>query len=179
MPSRSLLAWQTGRLARLNEIEAQCAATLALVPPNPDLADENLRGYVMLLSAHFQGFCRDLYTEGAQFVTSSVPPSMQILVQRQCATGPELNGANPRYSTLRRDFERMGFDLGTELAANPLNAARVTLIDHLNAWRNYAAHHKLLPPVAGGPFILATVRNWKGACEDLIARPGPSPTSGP
>jgi hypothetical protein len=169
MPSKSLTDWQTRRLTRLNEIEAQCAATLAIVPPNPDLADENLRGYVMLLSAHFQGFCRDLYTEGSQFVTSSVPLSMQFLVQQQCATGLELNGANPRYSTIRRDFERFGFDLGSELAMDPSNAPRVTLIDHLNAWRNYAAHHKLLPPAAGGPFILATVRDWKGACDGMAA----------
>jgi len=31
-------------------------------PPNPPLEDENLRRLIMLLSAHFQGYCRDLYT---------------------------------------------------------------------------------------------------------------------
>jgi hypothetical protein len=39
------------------------------VPLNPALLDENLRAYVLLLSAHFQGFCRDLYTECAQMKT--------------------------------------------------------------------------------------------------------------
>jgi hypothetical protein len=52
-------------MVRLAEIDAQCAASQVLAPPNPRLVDENLRGYVVLLSAHFQGFCRDLYTEAA------------------------------------------------------------------------------------------------------------------
>ncbi len=54
MPSAALLRWQADRLPRLTEIDAHCAATLAITPP-PTLTDENLRGYVMLLSAHFQG----------------------------------------------------------------------------------------------------------------------------
>ena len=49
MPSTALRHWQTDRLPRLAELDAQCAAALGLVPPNPRLADENLRGYVVLL----------------------------------------------------------------------------------------------------------------------------------
>ena len=55
MPSASLLEWQTERMPRLDEIDTQCAASLARAQPNPRLVDENLRGYVVLLSAHFQG----------------------------------------------------------------------------------------------------------------------------
>jgi hypothetical protein len=50
-------------MPRLNEVEAHRAAVLALVPPNPTFLDETLRGFVLHLSAHFQGFCRDLYIE--------------------------------------------------------------------------------------------------------------------
>jgi hypothetical protein len=53
-------------MPRLNEVDAHCAAVLALVPPNPAFLDETLRGFVLHLSAHFQGFCRDLYTECSQ-----------------------------------------------------------------------------------------------------------------
>ena len=53
MPSTALTFWQTDRVRRLAEVEAQCAAVSALVPPNPRLAEELLRGYVVLLSAHF------------------------------------------------------------------------------------------------------------------------------
>jgi hypothetical protein len=68
MPSASLLKWQNVRLLGLAHFDRQCVASLAQVPPNPALVDENYRGYVLLLSAHFQGFCRDLYAECAQVV---------------------------------------------------------------------------------------------------------------
>ena len=65
MPSASLQHWVNDRMPCLNEIETQCAASQALAPTNPRLCEEYLRGYIVLLSAHFQGFCRDLYTESA------------------------------------------------------------------------------------------------------------------
>jgi len=166
MLSAALLRWQSDRLLRLTEVDGQCAATLAL-DPIPNLADENLRSYVMLLSAHFQGFCRDLYSECAQIVAAAVVPSMKALIQAQCRTGRELDGANPRYETLRKDFERFGLDLGAALAANPANSPRVARIGDLNAWRNYVAHHKTSTPNAGGPFTLAAVRTWNDACDGL------------
>ena len=63
-------------MPRLTEVDTQCAASLVLVPPNPHLVDENLRGYVVLLERHFQGFCRDLYTEAAQIIASKVRRSL-------------------------------------------------------------------------------------------------------
>src|SRR5437764_1450832 len=79
MPSAALLHWQNERMPRLNEIDTQCAASLAQARPNPRLVDENLRGYVVLLSAHFQGFCRDLYVESSQIIASKVRRSLRIL----------------------------------------------------------------------------------------------------
>jgi hypothetical protein len=81
--------------------------------------------------------------------------------------GRELDGANPRYATVRKDFDRFGLDLTATLNTDPLNPPRITSLDHLNAWRNYAAHHKTLPPPVGGPFVLATVRRWQDACTGL------------
>jgi hypothetical protein len=121
MPSTSLQQWQNDRMPRLNEVDTQCAATLAIVPP-PHLADENLRAYVMLLSAHLQGFCRDLHTECVQIVGLSVAPAMRLLIQLQCLAGRGLDGANPRFETLRKDFDRFGIDLNAALAVNPANA---------------------------------------------------------
>lgn len=167
MPSNALQQWRADRLARLNQVEAQCATVLALAPPNPDLADEDLRGYVMLLSAHFQGFCRDLHTECVLVVASAVPLPMRYMVQNQCLANRELDGANPRYATIRRDFERFGFDLSVALAVDPANPGRITRLDHMNQWRNYAAHHKTAVPPAGGPFTVPTVIAWKDSCDGL------------
>src|SRR5262245_14036415 len=79
MPSASLNHWANGRMHRLNEVEVQCAASVSAVPANSHLIDENLRGFILLLSAHFRGFCRDLYTECAQVVASKVRATLRIL----------------------------------------------------------------------------------------------------
>src|SRR2546423_866585 len=121
MPSASLLLWRTDRMPRLAEVEAQCAVSLAAVPAQPNLVEENLRGYVLLLSAHFQGFCRDLHTECAQIVVLRVRASLQSLIQAQFTAHRKLDRGNPNLQNLRADFERFDFrlDLATAHAANP------------------------------------------------------------
>src|SRR5277367_2264730 len=80
MPSIALLRWQNERMNRLADIESHCAATFALAAPIPFLAEENMRGYAMLLSGHFQGFCRDLYTECAQVFASTSAAVLQAAI---------------------------------------------------------------------------------------------------
>jgi hypothetical protein len=171
MPSHALLGWQNSRLPRLNQVDAQNATIVALVPPNPELADENLRGYVMLLAAHFQGFCRDLHSECNLAAATVVPAPLLLVFQKLCHQGRELDRANARYSGIKADFERFDFDLTAALRANPatvaINDSYITQINHLNAWRNYAAHHNILPPSFGGPFTLANVQQWKNSCNGL------------
>jgi hypothetical protein len=166
MPSASLQHWQNHRMPRLQQIETQCAASLALAPPNPHLTEENLRGYVVLLSAHFQGFCRDLYTEAAQIIASKVRPTLQVLIQDQFSAHRTLDHGNPSADNLARDFNRFRFNLKTALAADPANALRRQHLAALNQWRNVAAHQgTTLPP--GGPLILATLRVWRQSCDGL------------
>src|SRR5258708_2417048 len=115
MPSASLLHWRNDRMPRLGEIDAQCAASLVRTPPQPNLVEENLRGYVLLFSAHFQGICRDLHTECAQVIVSRVRASLQTLIQAQFRAHRRLDHGNPTLQNLREDFERFGF--GLDLAA--------------------------------------------------------------
>jgi hypothetical protein len=76
-------------MARLAQTDAHCGALFALASPSP-LAPESLQGYVMLVSGHFQGFCRDLYTECAQICTAALSAGLQP------ATGmPTLNPTEP------------------------------------------------------------------------------------
>src|SRR5215471_19634198 len=124
MPSAALLRWQNERMPRLGEVDAQCATSLRRAPPRPALVEENLRGYVLLLSAHFQGFCRDLYTECAQVVVSRVRTRLQHLIQPQFLAHMKLGHGNPNLQNLRDDFERFGFVLDLA-AADPCNPARL------------------------------------------------------
>jgi len=169
MPSRAYFRWRHDRSPRLAEVEAQCAATLASAAPNPLLADENLRGYVVLLSSHLQGFCRDLHTECVMVIAAAVPAAMQFAIQSLGLSGRELDGANPKFETIRGDFERFALNLSAALSVQPANALRITHVGHLNLWRNYVAHHKLAPPTAGGPLTLPAVRDWRTSCDGLAA----------
>ena len=166
MPSTSLQHWVSDRVPRLKEIEAQCATSQALAPSNPRLREENLRGCIVLLSAHFQGFCRDLYTESAQIIVSRVRASLQVLIQDQFTAHRSLDHGNPNLQNLRKDFERFGFTLNLA-ATDPGNPARLQHLTELNRWRNIAAHYGTVPP-AGLP-SLADLYDWRNSCNGLAA----------
>ena len=68
-------------MIRLQGIETQCQGALLLHPAKSLLIDENLRGYTVLLSAHFQGFRRDLYTESSLLIASRVRLSLRTVIQ--------------------------------------------------------------------------------------------------
>jgi hypothetical protein len=140
------------------------AASRALAPPNPRLSEENLRAYIVLLSAHFQGFCRDLHFESALAVAVRVRPSLRLLVQAQFTWNLALDHGNPNLHNLRKDFERFGFRM--ELAAaDPGNPARLEDLAELNTWRNIVAHHGTVPP-SGLP-TYADLQDWTNSCNGL------------
>jgi hypothetical protein len=152
-------------MPRLGEVDAQCAASLVLVPPQPNLVDENLRAYVLLLSAHFQGFCRELYTECALIIVSKVRPTLRMLIGRQFTAGRKLDHGNPNVKNMRDDFERFGFTLDLN-AADPANPPRVTHLGELNKWRNVAAHHGM-SPAGVPPLSLPLLQAWRTSCDGL------------
>jgi hypothetical protein len=158
--------WLDDRMPRVTEFETQCAASRALAPPNPLLHEENLRGYVVLLCAHFQGFCRDLCTESGQIIVSRVRATLQVLIQAQFTAQRALDHSNPNLQSLKKDFERFGFTLNLP-AADPGNIGRLQNLTELNRWRNIAAHHGTVPP-AGLP-SLADLQDWRNSCAGLAA----------
>jgi hypothetical protein len=137
------------------------------MPPQPNLVDENLRGYVLLLSAHFQGFCRDLHTECGLVIVSKLRPSLRLLIQTHLTTHRKLDHGNPSFDAIRDDFERFG--LGLDLAAaDPANPARLTDLSRLNRWRNIAAHQGT-PTATAGLLTLPLVQAWRASCDGLAA----------
>jgi hypothetical protein len=166
MPSAALYSCLTDRVPRLTEIDSQCAASMAQVPPNLHLREENLRGYIVLLSAHFQGYCRTLYAESSQVVVSKVRPSLQNLIQSQFAANCALDRGNPNLQNLKKDFERFEFTLNPAVS-DPANLFRLQQLNELNRWRNIAAHHGVVPST--GLSSLAELRVWRDSCDGLAA----------
>jgi hypothetical protein len=123
---------------------------------------------VVLLSAHFQGFARDLQSETAQVIASKVQSSLQTLIQVHLSAHLALDHGNPSAENIAKDFDRFGFNLKAELAADPANAFRLQHLAALNKWQNVAAHRSTaLPP--GVPLTLASVQTWRVACDELTA----------
>lgn len=167
MPSIALTHWTNDRMPRLAEVETHCAAVHALSVPNPFLAEETLAGYVMLLSGHFQGFCRDMYSECCQIVNVAIPAVLQATFQLQFSAELKLNSNNPTVEAIRKDFER--FDLSLDFQSDPRNAPRLTHLGHLNKWRNIVAHKKATLPVGIPPLSLPAVRDWRRSCDGLAS----------
>lgn len=166
MPSASFVRWQTDRMPRLAQIDAQCATTLGVAAPNPHLTDENLRGYVMALSAHFQGFCRDLYTEASQILVAKVSrPALAVLFQAQFTAHRKLDHGNPNLDNLKADFKRFGFSVDFE-KVDLANKVRLTDLAKLSEWRNIAAHQGT-PTAKAGPLNLPLVASWRSSCDGL------------
>jgi hypothetical protein len=136
-------------------------------PTSPPV-DECLQGYVMLVSGHFQGFCRDIYTECAQIFAAAVTSTMRTTIQAQFSAGLALNTGNPTFENVRKDIERFGFQLDLD-AADPGSPQRVTHLAHLNFWRNHVAHQKATPPPGGVPAVLALadIQAWRASCDGL------------
>jgi hypothetical protein len=168
VPSASFTRWQNDRMPRLNEVDAHCAAVLALVPPKPTFLDETLRGFVLHLSAQFQGFCRDLYTECSQIWIAAIPVGLKATAQAQFSAHLALEKGNPSHDNIKKDFNRFGFLLNLQ-AAHPLRPQRVTDLGHLNEWRNKAAHQGTQPLGGGVPTVLSlpVVQGWRTACDGL------------
>ena len=118
----------------------------------------------MLLSAHFQGFCRDLYTECTQIVSSKIRASLQTLLQEQFTSKCALDHGNPNLHNLKQDFGRFGFKLNLAHAAAG-NDVRLEHLSDLNEWRNVAAHHGVVPPDGLPP--LSDLRRWRDSCDVL------------
>ena len=116
MPSDALVAWQTERMPRLQMVEVDCLHLEALHAAAPNRVQEFIRSYAVLLSAEFQGFCRDLHDKCAESLVDSVnPPALQAVLRSQCRYGRKLDTGNPNPGNLGADFNRYLFEFWDEV----------------------------------------------------------------
>ena len=179
MPSKSLQHWDAAACSALDEIEdcarggrwqrkGQCFATLQIN-----------HAYLVMVSSHFQRFCRDLHTEALDHIcrpdaaASSVPDRRRIILRLALSQNRHLDSKNPSSGALGADFGRLGFNLWDRIRARQhlRNDRRMRLLDELNGWRNAIAHQdfatrRLLP----ADLTLAAVRRFRNACHQLSRR---------
>jgi hypothetical protein len=171
MPSLALQSWQTTRAALLDEIESAHRSVGGTGPGRRTATQQLNFAYAVLLSSHFQGFCRDLHSECTDALARSITPaSLRVTVQTEWRRGRKLDQGNPNPGNIGADFNRFGVVFWmTVRSADARNAQRQSLLEALNEWRNAIAHQDFDPAKLGGTTTLqlATVRTWRTACNGL------------
>jgi hypothetical protein len=156
----------------LDEIENAHRAVGGTRPGRRHATQQINQAYAVLLSSQFQGFSRDLHTEGVGHLVAAVTPaSFGFGLRSEFLWGRKIDRGNPNPGNLGADFNRLGFDLWPEvIAADARNSQRRQFLEDLNVWRNAIAHQDFTGPLPGGgrPILhLSRVQNWRKACDGL------------
>jgi hypothetical protein len=163
--SRALHIWQNRRSKELDEIE-RAHHSIEGSGRGRRFATEQLNNaYMMLLSAQFQGFCRDLHSECIDHLLSAVAPgTLQRALRLACIDGRSLNKGNPNRDNLQRDFSRLGFNFDPIFASG-----RNERLSIMNKWRNAISHQDFNPLELGGrtKLRLAEIRDFRRLCNRL------------
>src|SRR5581483_11432381 len=92
VPSNALVEWRGGRAAALDEIEAAHAHIGGTDRGRRYATQQVNRAYVVLLSAEFQGFCRDLHSECADlFVSPVADPDLRAMLRDNLLFGRKID----------------------------------------------------------------------------------------
>jgi hypothetical protein len=173
MPSIAYQIWAIDRGARLNEVETAHTAIRGSAAARRITTRQLNHAYTLLLAAEFQGFCRDLHSEGVDALLLAVSPGLQSVVESQFLLGRQLDRGNASSSTLGADFGRFGLPLWAELdRLDPRGPLLRRLLEEMNAWRNAIAHSDFDPARLGGRMSLPIrrVRRWRAACHRIARR---------
>jgi len=127
------------------------------------------QAYVLLLSSHFQGFCRDLHSEAVAFMAREVEPqAMRNVVQVLLTRDRKLDKGNVQPSSIGSDFERIGMDFWPTIQRlSTRNPGRQGKLETMNTWRNAIAHQDFTRLHGATTLQLGWVRSWRGACSGL------------
>jgi hypothetical protein len=171
MPSVALLTWQGSRATALDEIENAHRSVGGSGPGRRTATQHINQAYAVLLSSHFQGFCRDLHTECIDSIVPFITPvSLQATCSLEWNWNRKLDHGNPNPGNIASDFNRLGIKLWPAVYhLDARNHQRLQTLEELNEWRNAIAHQDFDPAKLGGAtsLRLSQVRNWRTTCSSL------------
>jgi hypothetical protein len=171
MPSNSLIRWNGERADALNEIENAHVMVGGTERGRRYATQQINYAYAAMLSAQFQGFCRDLHSECIDQVISIAPIQLAGILSKEFAWNRSLDRGNAHPGAIGSDFDRLGIDLWAEVyALDGRNQRRQRLLQELNDWRNAIAHQDFDPvaPTGAPTLHLPRVRTWRRALGGLV-----------
>lgn len=171
MASRALREWRTTCATVLDEIDAAHATVRGPARGRRAATLRLTHAYVLLLSAQFQRFCRELHSEAyaSALREQTITQPLRHVLLLVLTTGRALDRGNPSPDNIDRDFRPICGPLWQQASTrNPRSNARRRKLEQLNAWRNAIAHHDFTK--ANAPterLTLGSVRSWRRACNGL------------
>ncbi len=170
MTSRSLQFWLEHRLRALDRIEEAHSGLGGGGPGRRYATQQVNHAYAMLLSAQFQGFCRELHDECVvHLVESTVPAGLWETFKKALVWNRKLDTGNPNPGNIGSDFGRFGERFWDDVRRlDARNQGRFERLEELNRWRNAIAHQDFDPGTLGSAFLrLEKVQGWRSGCEGL------------
>src|SRR5712692_7621769 len=108
MPSLSLHEWFAERAGTLDDLENAHRSVRGSGPGARAATQQINQAYALLLSAQFQGFCRDLHSECADHLVVPVTdPDLREMLRDNLLFGRKIDRGNPNPSNLGADFGRL------------------------------------------------------------------------
>lgn len=138
MPSASLQRWFAERTATLADMENAHRSVRGSGRGARTAAQQINQAYAMLLSAHFQGFCRDLHSECANYLVLLVAaPTHREMLCDNLVFGRRLDRGNPNPGNIGSDFNRLNLEFWSLADAHrPESSTQRAALEELNEWRN-------------------------------------------
>jgi hypothetical protein len=171
MPSPALTAWSTSSAAALSQQEAAHRAVGGTRAGRRTNTLQLNYAYVLLLSAHFQAYCRGLHSDSTQMLVEAIDPGIGAVLDTNLSFRRQLDSGNAQPAALGIDFNRFDFFFWREVeTADARNKARRRKLEALNVWRNAIAHHDIEHRRADlhpREITLDACRSWRGALNGL------------
>lgn len=174
MPSLSLKHWTETAALALDGMEAAHRAIAATAKGRRHAAQQLNQSYLMLLSSHFQQFCRGLHFEAVRHLTSGIEPVLRDLIESALIVGRKLDQGNPNPGNLGSDFGTLGMKFWPmlRLKYNGVEERQARLAK-MTFWRNAIAHRDFTSTThaheLGGrtEITLQEVRAFRSNCDRL------------
>jgi hypothetical protein len=175
MPSKSLIRWRSQGRNALDQIQNAHAAVGGSLRGRRYATLHINHAYLVLVSSHFQRFCRDLHTESIDCLCGqgTSPDPRRDVLRIALNLNRQLDARNPTPSAIGADFNRFNLNFWSVVKSqSPVyNEIRQQSLEQMNKWRNAIAHqdfasHGLRPE----GLTLTMVRNFRKACDQLAGR---------
>jgi hypothetical protein len=171
MPSPALINWNTSAVETLSQLEAAHRAVGGTRAGRRTNTLQLNYAFVLLLSAHFQAYCRSLHSQAISRIAAALSPGFGEVISANLTFQRQLDSRNAQPGSIGADFNRLGLRFWNAVeAVDTRNAGRRGKLDRLNDWRNAIAHHDVAsrrPSLVPHEVTLDACGSWRSALDGL------------